>query len=71
MGWRDDNQREIISERDMRRWSLRDRLLYRARGVYWFVALAVLFALYLGAQCGEGANGKYHLLRGTPILCRR
>jgi hypothetical protein len=50
MGWRAENERELTTERDMRRWPWRERLIYRARGIYWIAMLAILGALYLVNQ---------------------
>jgi len=54
MGWRSENAREEKDEAEARRhrmqWPLLDRVMYRLRTAYWFVALAVLGILYLAAQ---------------------
>jgi hypothetical protein len=52
MGWRGDEQRELKERRDFKRKPWRDLFFYRARGMYWAAALAILFALYIGAQFG-------------------
>jgi hypothetical protein len=47
MGWHSENQRELTEERDFKRRPWRERLIVRR--LYWAAALAILFALYVGA----------------------
>jgi hypothetical protein len=48
MGWHAENQRELKEERDFKRRPWRER--YMLQRIYWAAALAILFALYVGAQ---------------------